>query len=159
MRKIVLILLLSSCFVSLFSCDKPIPGHAEARIPISGFEATEAEGFDAAYTNGESVVGMIRISFEAGFNQGIPETLSAKKFAEFYMKKTERDCEIKQIGIIPYYEYTDGEGDSQLYYLATFYRTKYAYFLILFATDDSLGEELRDEFLEMAESVYFVYDK
>jgi len=160
MRRLLLFFIALAVLLSLVACDSDsIPGHAEMRIPIEGYREAEAEGFDAAYTDGERVVAIIRISFEAGFKQGIPETLSAKKFAELYMKETERDEPISISGNIPYYEYRDSANGGELYYLASFYRSKHAYFLVLFATDTEDEATARDAFLAIADSIYFVYGK
>ena len=148
---VILVLLIS---FSLISCGARIPSHAEMRIPLENFSEIEAEGFDKAYSVGDSVVAVLRISFEAGFNQGIPETFSPRKFAEFYMKESGRSCDIFEIGNIPYYEYVD----SGIYHLASFYRSRYAYFLVLFGAEESSADSLRDGFVSIAESIYFDYD-
>ena len=155
MRKLLSTFLVVLCAISFISCDEPIPSHAEIRIPLENYSEIEAEGFDKAYSAAGSVVAVLRISFEAGFNQGIPETFSPRKFAEFYLKESGRDCEIFEVGYIPYYEYVE----TGVYHLASFYRSKYAYFLVLFGAEESAAEDLRDDFISIAESIYFVYDK
>ena len=84
-------------------------------------------GFDKCYTNGIYAVGIVRISFEAGFNQGIPETMSAAEFAHFWKTKTDRDAAVETDALTPYYTYEhderrddDGLNVSMLYYLGCF---------------------------------------
>lgn len=157
-RFVALFTLLCAC-LSFFACagDEESFGHAELRIPLSGdFRETEAEGFDASYTNGDVLVGIMRISFLAGYNQGIPDTYMPSEFAEYYKKVTERDAVVHLEGDVAYYVYNDMPSDELYTYLACFYRSKYAYFVVLFACRAEEGAELVPELLELANKAYFV---
>lgn len=157
MRKIVLIILIVVLSLLSFSCGKEKFGHAEMRIPLnSDFESLEIDGYDVAYSNGEKVVAAMRISFEAGFNQGIPETFTPTEFAAFYLKEVGRNEEVERDGYLAFCDYKVTDGEVDYYYLISFYRTKFAYFVVLFSAPD--GDNLRADFLEMANSIYFEYD-
>ena len=156
-KKILTVFLIISLAFTVVSCDKEkVFGHAELTIALTDdFSEIEAESFDAAYSNGESVVGIYRISFAAGFNQGIPDFLTAREFASFYMKASGRNVEIKEAHNVPYYEYTEEQEGLMNSYLASFFRSKYAYFVILFATSEALYRDLAAEFLDFADTVIF----
>ena len=158
-KKILGIILFSAILLSLFSCDEEISyGHAELEIALSeDFREFEAENFDAAYTNGKAVVGIIRISFDASYNQGISDALTPEQFARLYKTATKREAEITLFGFTPYYEYTELQDGVENSYLASFYRSKYAYFAVIFATPQLFYPELKDEFLSYTETVIFSY--
>ena len=159
LKRIISFLLFVFVFLSLFSCSENVYGHAELVIPLAdSYEACEAENLDAAYEDGESVVGIIRISFDAAFNQGIPDSYMPEAFGKFYMKMAGRgNALIQRSGELAFAEYTDSQNSEGYYYLTAFYRSRYAYFVVLFSTEDSLREEKRAEFLSYAESVNFNY--
>ena len=157
-RKIFLLVLTAAVFILCVSCGKQDFGHAEMKIPLnSDFEAVEIEGYDAAYSDGEKIVAAMRISFEAGFNQGIPETFTPQEFAAFYLKEVGRDAEIQKKGYLAFCEYEIEDSGTDYYYMLAFYRTKFAYFTVLFTAPLFSGEELREDFLKIAESIYFEY--
>ena len=152
----ILALFVSLC---LFSCDSKIYGHAEMTVPLpQSYESFESENFDKAYSDGKSVVAIYRISYQVAFNQGISDALTPEQFARFYMNRSERKAEIKFHGTTPYYEYTAETDGIRTSYLASFFRSKYAYFLVLFASPENYYNELRSEFLYYVEGVIFSYD-
>ncbi len=149
--------LITTLLLCVSSCAREEYGHAELRIELPHeFSKFSAADFDAAYSSGSSVVGIIRISFEAGFNQGIPETFMPREFAEFYMSRLGRDAHIEMHGDIPYYQYAEQKVAQSNIYLAAFYRSKHAYFVLLFASPESEFIEQKPLFLEYASSVWFV---
>ena len=151
------LLLVFALLLSLFSCGEEYYGHAELRISLPrDFKSFEAENFDSSYTDGECIVGIYRISFEAGFNQGIPDFLTAREFALFYMQATKRESQIKDYGTVPYYEYEEVQDGLTNVYTATFFRSKYAYFILLFATPVTLHEEKLPEILSYTDTVIFI---
>ena len=159
-RLLSLLLLLASVF-AVTSCDTDkIYGHAELEIALTeDFREFEAESFDAAYTNGKALVGILRISFDASFNEGVPDFLTPEQFAKFYKTATKREAEIKFHGITPYYEYSEVQDGVKNFYLASFYRSKYAYFAVIFAAPEIFSGELKNEFLSYTETVVFNYEK
>ena len=159
-KKISVLFLAVSLVFTLFACEKEekIFGHAELRIGLrEDFEKFAAESFDAAYTNGSAIVGIYRVSFDAGIDVGIPDFLTPEQFARLYMQSSEREAEIKLYGFTPYYEYTELQGGVKNSYLASFYRSRFAYFAVIFACPESAYEENLPVFLSYTESVIFVY--
>ena len=161
LKKTLVLFLIFLLICSCLSCsDGNVYGHAELVISLSeDFEEFEAENFDAAYTNGKAIVGIYRISFEAGFNQGIPDFLTPEQFARFYMKNSGKSVEIKKHQATPYYEYVDEQDGIKNTYIATFYRSRFAYFLVLFATPESLYTQTFEELISYTETVIFDYDR
>ncbi len=158
-KKILALLILFAAVLSLASCDgEKTYGHAELEIALSeDFREFEAESFDVAYTDGQALVGILRISYDASFNEGIPDFLTPEQFARFYKTATKREAEIKIHGLTPYYEYSEVQEGVKNAYLASFYRSKYAYFAVIFATPELFYGELKNEFLSYTESVIFNY--
>jgi len=158
-KRIIAVLLAFSALLSMAACKKDtVYGHAEMRISLpESFSEFESESFDATYSDGKSLVGILRVSFDAGFNQGIPDFLTPEEFAKLYMKSTGRDSEIKLIKNVPYYEYTELQDGVKNAYIASFFRSKYAYFVVVFATVEELYSSLAGELLSYTETVIFVY--
>ena len=157
-KKLTGLILLIAVSLALASCDEDFYGHAELRISLSeDFREFEAESFDAAYTNGRALVGILRVSFEAGFNEGIPDMLTPEQFARFYKTATGREAQINTHENTPYYEYTELQEGVKNSYLASFYRSRYAYFAVIFATPERFYEEQKPQFLSYTETVIFTY--
>jgi hypothetical protein len=125
-------------------------------MPIGdGYSSVETDNYDLLYTNGRYMIAVTRISFVAGMmGEGIPETLSEVEFAEFYLEKCSREAAVIE-DEVTYVEYYDESADGELYYLEAFYRSPYAYFVILFVSSASLDAESGPVFLELAKNVYF----
>ena len=158
-KRIFTVILFFSVLLTIASCDKnDFFGHAELRIALdSDFREFKSDNFDAAYTDGTAVVGIYRISYNAGFNQGIPDFLTPAQFAAFYMERAEIESEVKDYRGTAYYEYTRLDGELKNSYIASFYRSKYAYFIVLFATPEKLYPDIAGELLSYTETVIFVY--
>lgn len=147
---------LSLIFVILFlfsfvSCDTGYT-HCEMTLHLDkSYERVEYEGFDAAFSNGAAIVGMLRISFEAGFNQGIPETMNPREFASFWQNRVDRDGKIFLDRVTPYYTYTqDG-----YFYVNGFYRSQNAYFVVLLACPEENCDEYYERFLDILDTATF----
>ena len=156
-RTFAAFLILSLVF-ALASCggDKTF-GHCELRIPLSdGFSERDAEGFDVAYSNGDLAVAILRISFAAGYDEGIPETLMPNEFAAYYLYRTDRRAEIVSEYDFAYYEFSESYESGEYYHLMSFYRSKWAYFAVLFSSREEMREVSRGIFLEYADAAYFV---
>ncbi len=157
MKKLLAAILAALTVLALFSCSDEPYGHAELVLDLPDeYEKIELENFDAAYQTDISVVGIVRISFNAAFNNGIPDTLMPDKFGEFYMKNVGRDVDIETRGDIAYCEYTDELGGVKQFYVSAFFRSKYAYFIVMFACPEEFSEEMRPLFLSYADGAVFV---
>ena len=151
-RCITFVLCAAFLFLSVSCKRDKIYSHAELVIPLSeDFYATADPSFDASYSNGELSLAILRISFAAGVMSGIPETLEPKAFARYWLLQNEREAEIIKRGDYAICDYMDGD----MFYLAAFFRSKNAYFVLLFATLGSLEAEWRDRMLEFTDGVYF----
>ena len=131
--------------------------YCELRIGLDeDFYTVENENFDAVYSNGKYTVAILRISFVAAVSEGIPETMTPYEFGEFWIQKCAREANLIKDGSV-YCEYYDYGEDSEdgYFYLESFYRSAYAYFVILFAVDSDLEQAGRADFLRYAESVNF----
>ena len=147
MKRIVFTLLIFSLTLSLFSCKKTDKfSHAELSLPLDeSFEEIEDANFDKTYTDGNTVVGIIRISFAACVKEGIPTTMNQTELASFWQKRTEREAEICKDNTTPYYTY--GIGDY--FYANGFYTTPNAYFSVLFSCPYEEGETRISEFVKI----------
>lgn len=161
-KRFLSLLLVIVLSFALFSCgdDEPILSHAELRMPLrEGYSETASDTYDALFSNGRYMIALTRISFVAGMlGEGIPETLTNVEFAELYLEKCGRDAEIMTDGVT-YVEYYDMGASDEFYYLEAFYRSQYAYFVILFVSDATVSGIARAEFLELARSVYFTNER
>lgn len=165
MRKISLpvsILLILSLLLSLASCsDTERVEYCELGIVLTkDFETYEDDGaFDIAYSDGKVIVGISRYSFVNCEELGLLSTYTPLKLAQVYLKKMDRtvDEDINKRGDIPYFTYTEtAEDGSQYFYMPTFYRTQYAYFVITFITPKAREVEGRVEFYGYMDSVYLL---
>ena len=156
-KKTVAILLAVSLSLSLFSCSDELPifSHCELTIDLSdSFYEIENENFDVTYTDGESVVAILRISFKAALNSGISNILSTREFGEYWLERCERNANIVD-GNIVWCEYYEVQWAGEQYYLEAFYRSQLAYFVVLFATAAENRDKNVEKYLEYAESVNF----
>ena len=161
MRKLLSLVITFTLILSLFSCEeKEDFSHAELNIPLSeSFFRVDKENYDAAFTDGALVITVTRLSFAMCFEDGIPDTMNSGEFARFWINRSNIDTEPKKYAGVDIAEYNAKVDGYDYYYLSAFYRTRYAYFVVVFATDSSSREYRRDEILRYASSVYFLYDK
>lgn len=159
-RRIALILLLSLA-ISLFSCSEDTDfSHAELNIPLpDSFSRVEKENYDAAFTDGILVVTVSRLSFAMCYEDGIPDTMNSREFARFWTNRSEIDADLQVYGGVDFVEYKTGIDGYEYYYVSAFYRTQYAYFIVVFATASYNEDSLRSDILGYMSSVYFIYDK
>ena len=158
-----LILIISTVF-SFTSCKKEKETRVEyCELGIvlgEGFELYETDdAFHVAYSNGKSIVGISRFSFVDCEEYGLLTTFTPRKFAEVYLEMLDRtvDESVKVHGDVPYFTYTNVGSDGESYfYMPTFYRTPYAYFIITFITPKAREAVGRAEFLEYTSTVYIL---
>ena len=158
MRNRLASLLLCFCMLICFvSCNRgPRFSHAELAIMLpDSFHEMESEDFDAAFTDGQTAVGVLRISFAAALVEGIPETFDESEFGRFWLVKCNRAAAMQKKNGVNFCEYSETVSGEEYYYLAAFYRSMNAYFVVLFGTEAQKEFELRDTFLEYAGGVYF----
>ena len=159
-RALICVVLFISLTLSCVSCAerKVRCSYAELALDLPrSFEPYLAEDtFDAAFYDGVTMVGMLRVSFVAGYDNGIPDTLSPEGFARYYMNKTGKEADIDFVGEVPYFIYYNTEGGTTYFYLATFYRTLYAYFAVTYITEASNEYRNTDSYLEYASSAYML---
>ena len=100
-----------------------------------------------------------RFSFVDCEEQGLLTTFTPRKFAQVYLERLDRTVDegVKVHGDVPYFTYTDIASDGAGYfYMPTFYRTPYAYFIITFITPKTREAAGRVEFLEYISTVYIL---
>ena len=157
-KTLALVLVILTC-LSIASCsDEPIVfSHCELTIPLSeDFYEISDENFDVSYTDGNSVVAILRISHDAALNEGISNLFTAYEFGEYWIHRLERDTNLISGDGAVWCDYYEGEGTGAQYYLESFYRSKHAYFVVLFATAAGRADTYRDSFLEYAKGVKFI---
>ena len=152
-KRISAILISALLITSLISCGGDGKGfsHAELAVPLpDSFYETEEENFDAAFTDGESIVTIVRISFDAALAEGIVGSLTPTEFGRYWVKKCGRGVGIQHSNGVSYCVYRDGLG---YFYLESFFRSEYAYFVVLFAGNEEREEILTTEFLSYASGI------
>lgn len=156
-KVLILFLILTFSFFALVSCsDTKEFTHCELTLVLDkSFQEQESEEFDLLLSNGDAVISLTRISFEAGFDSGIPDTLTPKGFAAFFMNKSGKSDELLMRGELPYYTYNESVNGSDIFYTVTFYRSYNAYFIVAYATPLQNKNELSEKFLWYAENAYF----
>jgi hypothetical protein len=128
-------------------------------ILTKDFESYDHGGaFNEAYSDGKTVVGITRYSFVDCEEYGFLSTFTPLKFAEVYLNKMEESdgIEIERSGDVPYFCFSRVTDEGAYFYMPTFYRTPYAYFVITFITPLQREASGRAEFLEYAGSVYIL---
>jgi hypothetical protein len=124
------------------------------------FEEYDSEGsFSVAYSDGNTIVGISRYSFVDCEQLGLLTTFTPLKLANVYLDMMDRtvDEKVKQHGDVPYFTYTQTDKDGVSYfYMPSFYRTPYAYFVITFITPKSREAEGRVEFYGYMDTVYLL---
>ena len=159
-RFLSLFLILTLLAASLLSCKDSVAekefSHCELTLVLDGsFSEERSEDFDMLVTNGDIAVSLIRISFEAGFSQGISDTYTAKNFAAFFMNKSEKSDNLLMHGDVPYYTYTENTKEHDVFYTVTFYRSYNAYFVVAYAVPEWKKDELGEKLLDYAAKAYF----
>ena len=155
--RLVTVLLLMALALSLVSCaEEKIFGHCEITLslPDTFNEYDSEKTYDKAYTDGEMIVGILRISYSACSSEGIPTTMTPRKLADYYKDRALSGAEVGDVevdGDLVYYCYKlGGEIDSGYTYLATFYFTPYAYFVITYIAADESFDALMPVMLSYA---------
>ena len=161
MLKRVLALFLSVfVFLSVISCEKEDFSHCEMTVPLTDkFERIYSESFDAAFSDGVLSVALLRISFEAAELDGIPISMSSEKFARFWLQNSGRYADVFLHNGVDCAEYKDTENGALYSTVSAFYRSKYAYFVLIFTVNEFDFESYRDSIYEYISGVYFTDEK
>lgn len=115
--------------------------------------------FSVAYSDGNTIVGISRYSFVDCEELGLLSTYTPKKLATVYLEMMGRtvDENVTVRGDVPYFTYTEIADDgSSYFYMPTFYRTPYAYFVITFITPKVREGAGRVEFYGYMDTVYIL---
>lgn len=156
-KRFIFLLVSVAMTLSFASCSDgdTVFSYCEMRIGLpEEFREIDGENFDVTYYNGEYLTAILRLSFVAAMREGISETLTPYEFSEFWLEKCNRSANIISDGIT-YCEYYDDSSGQEHFYLEAFYRSPYAYFVILFSVNSKAEERGRVDFLNYANSVYF----
>lgn len=154
-KKIIAALLFLSLSFGLFSCGEDY-SHCELTLSLTeDFERRETDEFDLMYSNGACACALLRISFAAAITQGIPDYLTAYEFGKTWLKICGRESTVITLPEVDYCEYYESQEKTDYYYLAAFYRSPYAYFVVLYCVDKSLESEWSGRFLKFAKTSFF----
>lgn len=164
MKRIIALLLLTHLLLlSFVSCkDADRFEYCEIGIILTReFSEYDSDGaFSVAYSDGNTIVGISRYSFVDCIEEGLLTTYTPLKLAEVILDRGDYITDgIKTEGDVVYFTYTNTDTDGNSYfYMPTFFRTPYAYFIITFITPKSREVVGRVEFLDYASSVYIIQD-
>ena len=160
LRIISFLLVLVQIFV-LVSCSDGKYEHCEIGIKLDdSFSEYDVGGrFDMSYTDGRVIVGVLRFSFEACLKDDIPISMSDYTFAKYYRAKAvdiDDVSEVELYGYLPYFTYTlDGADGARHRYIATFYTTPNAYFLVMYITPAESAKDNVSHIESLIGKVYF----
>ena len=145
----------------LCSCSDKKYEHCEIGLKLDdSFAEYDADGkFDMAYTDGRVIIGVLRFSFEACLKEDIPISMSDYTFAKYYRAKAEGIGDVSEVelyGYLPYFTYTL-EGTDGVYhrFVATFYTTPNAYFLVMYITPADAAKDNASHIESLIGKVYF----
>ncbi len=157
-KRTVAAILLTVIMLSAFiSCaeekEEPGFGHAELVLPLPfGYVPDSEINFDKAYSNGETKVAVLRISFEAASRKGISVNFTPEEYGKHWLIENERDSYVRSDPSgFAYCDYTE----LDTYHLAAFFRSLNAYFVVIFATAAELGTENREGYVSICREVRF----
>lgn len=160
MRALSILIIIAVLF-SVTSCDGGKFEHCEIGLRLGDdfFEYDSDGRFDMSLTDGDVIVGVLRFSFEACLKDDIPISMSDYTFAKYYRARAteiEDVSEVELYGYLPYFTYTlEGVDESVHRYVATFYTTPNAYFLVMYITPAEDATENASRIAEIIDSVYF----
>jgi len=141
--------------LSLVSCGEDYT-HCELTLPLTDdFKSEKNEDFDAFFSNGTAAVALIRMSHAAAITQGVPDYLTAYEFGMLWLDMCDREAEMISTPEVDYCCYYEKSGEDNYYYLAAFYRSRYAYFTVLYCVNAELEDVWRVKFLDFAKGTYF----
>ena len=106
-------------------------------------------------TDGKSTVSFKRLSLADAEKGGISPSYSDYQFAEFFLINSGIDGTVASYADTPYYTYYDTADADRLFCLAAFYRTPYAFFIVIFATSASREGDARDEYFKILETATY----
>jgi hypothetical protein len=155
------LILLAAMLISLCACSDEKYEHCELGIKLDeSFVEYDVDGrFDMAYTDGRVIVGVLRFSFEACLKDDIPISMSDYTFAKYYRAKAEgiEDVsEVEMYGYLPYFTYTlEGTDEVRHRYVATFYTTPNAYFLVMYITPADSAADNAPHIEDLIGKIYF----
>ncbi|MBO5946140.1 MAG: hypothetical protein J6Q69_05975 [Clostridia bacterium] len=160
LKRLISLLLFISCLLGLVACGDEEEGFKtysseELSITLSdSFYQVEDPNSNLLLSNGKMTVSFKRLSFIDAEASGISAAYSDVRFANFFLENSGIDSEVYMRADTPYYTYYS-EGETRLFCLASFYRTPYAYFILIFATSASLERSARDEIFAALETVEY----
>ena len=157
-KRLCVLALLLAFAVSLFGCGGDVSFtflDINLTLPHGYREEAAPESANMLLTDGESTVTVKRLSIIDAEEQGISGSYSDKQFAEFFLIGSGIDSNIASYGDVPYYSYYESSEAGKLFCISAFYRTPYAYYIVIFATASARESEARGEFFEIMSSVTY----
>ena len=161
LKRLLSLFLLISCICSFVSCGEDDTPKTETftseelSITLSdSFYRVEDTSSNLLLTDGKMTVSFKRLSFIDAEAVGVSAAYTDVRFAEYFLENSGIDGSVYTYIDTPYYTYyTDGE--DRLFCLASFYRTPYAYFVLIFATSASREKTAREEIFDALKTVEY----
>ena len=160
LRGVLAIILILPILLSLVSCTSKEYVYCEIGIEIPrSFRKTDAgNDFDLAFERDGEIIGIRRMSFDVVLEDGLLATHSPYTLAEIYRERiaVSNASTVFTHGDIPYFIYSISDGYTTYAYMPTFYRTRYAYFIITYICKNTINDGGRVEFLDICDTVYIL---
>ena len=155
-KRILALFILLALILSLVGCsaEKSFTcAELTLTLPDGYTERERPDGANMLLSDGSNTVTVRRLSFADAYKEGIPSGYSASQFAELFLERSELEGTLHSYKSTPYYTYYTTREGVRLFCLASFYRTPYSYFIIVFATRAELEEKGREVYFRAIESV------
>lgn len=160
LKKIITAVLLFATALSITSCGgKKSFTYADLTLTLDrDFYEEDSADYDLLVTNGKATAALTRLSFVDAIEQNVSGAMSADAFANYLLLKNGQSADVYMRKEYAYYTYYETTSEGRLYCMATFYRTAYAYVVVLYATSSSREAEYREKFFEYADSAVMSLD-
>lgn len=154
-KRILSVIVILTLSLSLIACGENafVCGELSITLPGGYTERERPEGANMLISDGKSTLTFRRISLLDASELGIPAGLSAGDFAELFLEESGVTGVISSYNRTPYYTYYAKGASVNLFTLCAFYRTPYAYFILIFATGEERESEGREEYFSALDSV------
>lgn len=149
-----------SVLISSVSCSSDedtepyYPHHCELALTIpDSYKQKESEDFDAFFSNGEAGVAITRLTFAGPVNDDLEPSMFPSEVARKYAEKNGLSALVTVFDEESYSYFSVSSGGY--YTLYSFYRSRYAHFIVSYTCREEKIKQYSGEFLKYASEAYF----
>lgn len=112
----------------------------------------ESDSFDAFFSTGEAFIGVSRLTFQGIEGDDLDGSMFPDEVARKYAQKNSLDVSVVDCEGYSYFVYTEGG----YYNVISFYRSKYAHFIVRFMCIEEKKDRFASDFLKYASTAKFI---